>query len=137
MAESEQPQAGEDAMDGGSGSIVLVYCPCPDVEAATRLGHGLLDRHLAGCINILPGMMSLYDWQGAREETGEAVMLVKTRRDLAGEVRSFLEREHPYDVPAILRLDVADVSAGYGDWLLGQCPESGSKRPERPLAAAR
>ena len=43
--------------------MALVYCPCPNLEEAKRLGNALLDARLAGCINILPGMVSLYDWR--------------------------------------------------------------------------
>ncbi len=98
-------------------AMALVYCPCPDLDAARRLGGALLDARLAGCINILPGMVSLYDWQGARETADEVVLIAKTRLAKAGEVRELLEREHPYDVPAILVIGLADVNAPYRAWL--------------------
>jgi periplasmic divalent cation tolerance protein len=99
-------------------SMVLVYCPCPSTKEAKRLGHMMLDQRLAGCINILPGMVSLYDWQGAREEAEEAVLVAKTTIDAAAEASAFLQREHPYDVPAVLTLSLAGVNAPYRDWLL-------------------
>jgi periplasmic divalent cation tolerance protein len=100
--------------------IVLVYCPCPSLEEAKRIGHLLLDRKLAGCINILPGMVSLYDWEGAREEAGEAVLIAKTSAEAATSVQAALEAEHPYATPAILVLALADLNEGYRDWLIGQ-----------------
>ena len=84
----------------------------PDLEEAKRLGNALLDARLAGCINILPGMVSLYNWKGAREESEEAVLIAKTTPAAAPQAREFLEREHPYDVPAILTLPLADVNSG-------------------------
>jgi periplasmic divalent cation tolerance protein len=99
-------------------SMSLVYCPCPSLEEARRLGGALLDARLAGCVNILPGMVSLYDWQGAREEATEAVLIAKTSSAAAPRARQFLEREHTYDVPAILTLALADVNASYRDWLM-------------------
>lgn len=98
--------------------MALVYCPCPSLEEAKRLGNALLDARLAGCINILPGMVSLYDWKGAREEAAEVVMLAKTTAGLAAGAKELLEREHSYDVPAILTLPLADMNSGYRDWLL-------------------
>ena len=98
--------------------MALVYCPCPSLDEAKRLGGALLDAKLAGCINILPGMVSLYDWKGAREEAAEAVLIAKTAATTVPRVRDFLEREHPYDVPAILTLVLADVNAPYRDWLM-------------------
>jgi periplasmic divalent cation tolerance protein len=97
--------------------MALVYCPCPNLDEAKRLGNALLDARLAGCINILPGMVSLYDWQGARETSDEVVLIAKTRAGGAAVVRGFLEREHPYDVPAILTIGLDDVNAPYRDWL--------------------
>lgn len=98
--------------------MALVYCPCPSIEEAKRLGHALLDAKLAGCINILPGMVSLYDWQGAREEANEAVLIAKTSVAKAEGVAEFLGRGHPYDVPAILTLPLTGMNAAYRDWLL-------------------
>jgi len=98
--------------------MALVYCPCPSLDEAKRLGHALLDGKLAGCINILPGMVSLYDWKAVREEASEAVLIAKTSAEKASSVRDFLEREHPYDVPAILTLPLSGMNAAYRDWLL-------------------
>ena len=55
--------------------MVIIYRPCPSFAEAKRLGGALLDAGLAGCISILPGMASLYDWKGAREEANEAVLI--------------------------------------------------------------
>ena len=100
--------------------MALIYCPCPSLEEAKRIGHALLDARLAGCINILPGMASLYEWQGVREEAAEAVMIAKTRIENAAGIRALIEREHPYDMPAILVLPIAGINAGYQDWLVSQ-----------------
>ena len=100
--------------------MALIYSPCPDADAARALGHALLDRRLAGCINILPGMMSLYDWQGTREEASEAILIAKTSADKAAEAAAFIEREHPYEVPAVLTIALADMNAGYREWLLAR-----------------
>lgn len=98
----------------------LVYCPCPDLDTARRLGNALLDERLAGCINLLPGMVSIYDWEGTREEAQETVLIAKTSAAKAAAVRNVLKREHPYDVPAILVLPLAEMNAAYRDWLFGQ-----------------
>ena len=104
--------------DTSSPAMALIYCPCADLDAAKELGSRLLDARLAGCINILPGMVSLYDWEGAREEGSEAVMLAKTSAAKADEAKAFIAREHAYDVPAILVIPLSDVNAAYRDWLL-------------------
>ncbi len=104
--------------DKHSAEMALVYCPCPSLEEAKRLGNALLDARLAGCINIFPGMVSLYDWKGEREEAAEVVMIAKTTAAATPGVQEFLEREHPYEVPAILVLPLAGMNAGYREWLM-------------------
>jgi periplasmic divalent cation tolerance protein len=104
-------------MSDMNGAIVLIYCPCPTLGEAKRIGGSLLDARLAGSINILPGMVSLYDWKGARVEANEALLIAKTSSEAAPRLRTFLEEHHPYDVPAILTLPVADMNAAYADWL--------------------
>jgi periplasmic divalent cation tolerance protein len=104
--------------DANAPTMALIYCPCPDLDAAKRLGHQLLHARLAGCINILPGMVSLYDWEGEREEAAEVVLVAKTSAQRAGEAQTFVEREHPYDVPAVLILHLHHVNRDYREWLL-------------------
>ncbi len=91
-------------MSDATTSMALLYCPCPSLEEAKRLGNALLDARVAGCINILPGMVSLYDWKGEREEAAEVVLIAKTTAGLAAGAKELLEREHSYDIPAILTL---------------------------------
>jgi periplasmic divalent cation tolerance protein len=98
-------------------AMALIYCPCPDLGTARELGNRLLDARLAGCINILPGMVSLY-WEGKREEASEVVLIAKTSAARAGEAQGFLVKEHPYDVPAVLVVALSRMNAGYRDWLL-------------------
>ena len=99
--------------------MALVYCPCPNMEEAKRLGNALLDARVAGCINILPGMISLYDWKGVREEASEVVLIAKTTAELAPAAKVVIERQHSYEVPAILTLPLSDMNSAYRDWLLG------------------
>jgi periplasmic divalent cation tolerance protein len=111
--------------------LALVYCPCPDLDVAKRLGHGLLDAGLAGCINIFPEMLSLYTWKGDREEARETVLIAKTTLGAAGQAREFIEREHPYELPAILVLELRDVNAGYREWLLEGMKAEGKISPQK------
>ncbi len=85
---------------------VLVYVTYPDGEAAERTGAALVESGLAACINILPGMVSIYVWDGARQRDAEVVMIIKTRAALADHVIAETLRTHPYDTPAVLVLPV-------------------------------
>lgn len=97
---------------------VFVYTTFPSVVEAEKAGHALVDARLAACVNILPGMISVYRWQGEVERAAEAVMIVKTRASLAERVRASVKATHPYDTPAIVVLPVESVDERYFAWIL-------------------
>ena len=102
---------------------VFVYTTYPTIVEAEKAGRTLLERALAACINILPGMVSLYRWQGAIERGEEAVMIVKTRASLAEAVRAAVKEMHSYETPAILVIPLESVDAAYLGWLLAETDE--------------
>jgi periplasmic divalent cation tolerance protein len=97
---------------------VFVYTTFPSVVEAEKSGNALVDTRLAACVNILPGMISVYRWQGAVERAEEAVMIVKTRASLAEAVRVSVKATHPYDTPAIVVLPIESVDERYLAWIL-------------------
>jgi periplasmic divalent cation tolerance protein len=97
---------------------VFVYTTWPSLVEAERAGREVVEAGLAACVNILPGMISLYRWQGAVERAEEVVMIVKTRAALAERVRSAIKERHSYDTPAILVLPIESVDHTYLQWLL-------------------
>lgn len=97
---------------------MLVYTTYPSLVEAERIGRAVLERRLAACVNILPGMISHYWWEGKIERGEEVVMILKTRASLADAVRAAVKELHPYDTPAILMLPVEGGEAGYIDWLM-------------------
>jgi periplasmic divalent cation tolerance protein len=105
-------------MDENKQRVVFVYTTHPSLVEAERIGRELLERRLCACVNILPGMVSLYWWQGAIERGEEAVMIIKTRAALAEPVRAVVRQLHTYTTPAILVLPIESVDPGYEEWLL-------------------
>jgi periplasmic divalent cation tolerance protein len=106
---------------------VFVYTTYPSLVEAEKAGQVLVGSRLAACVNILPGMVSIYRWQGAVERAEEAVMIVKTRASLAEAVRAAVKAAHPYDTPAILVLPVESIDQRYFAWILaetGSAPKS-------------
>jgi periplasmic divalent cation tolerance protein len=99
---------------------VFVYITYPSVVEAEKAGNALVGARLAACVNILPGMVSIYRWQGAVERAEEAVMIVKTRAALAEQVRASVKATHPYDTPAILVLPLESVDERYFAWILAE-----------------
>jgi periplasmic divalent cation tolerance protein len=105
-------------MDSNNERVVFVYTTHPSVVEAERIGRELVERRLCACVNILPGMVSLYWWQGAIDRSEEAVMVIKTRAVLAEPVRAAVRQLHSYTTPAILVLPIESVDPDYKEWLL-------------------
>jgi periplasmic divalent cation tolerance protein len=96
---------------------VLIYSTFPSPEAAEAVGRELVERRLAACVNILPGMTSIYRWEGAIARDSEAVMIVKTRGSLADKVIEAVKARHSYTNPALVVLPILDGSPEYLRWL--------------------
>jgi periplasmic divalent cation tolerance protein len=99
---------------------VLIYSTFPTPEAAETVGGALVDRALAACVNILPGMTSIYVWQGERHREAETVMVIKTRAQIADTVVAEARRMHPYTNPAFIILPVSGGSADFLRWIAEQ-----------------
>ncbi|MGC1542616.1 MAG: divalent-cation tolerance protein CutA, partial [Xanthobacteraceae bacterium] len=102
---------------------VFVYTTYPSVVEAERAGRALVERRLCACVNILPGMVSLYWWQGAIERGDEAVMIIKTRATLAEAVRAAVKQMHSYTTPAVLVLPIESVDPDYHAWIVAETEE--------------
>ena len=96
---------------------VLVYSTYPSAAEAERIGGTLVDSGLAACVNILPGVTSIYVWEGKRQRDSEAAMIIKTRAALADRVIAEARKLHPYANPAFLVLPVAGGSADFMRWI--------------------
>ena len=105
---------------------VLVYTTWPSIVEAEGAGRTIVERRLAACVNILPGMVSYYWWQGAVERGEEVVMIVKTRASLAEGVRATVKEMHSYTTPAILVLPIEGGEPGYLDWLMQETERGNS-----------
>jgi periplasmic divalent cation tolerance protein len=100
--------------------VVFVYTTYPSIVEAEEAGRALVERRLCACVNILPGMVSLYWWQGKVERGEEVVMIIKTRATLAERVRAAVKAMHSYTTPAILVLPVEGIDPGYRVWLMAE-----------------
>ena len=99
---------------------VFVYTTYPSIVEAEQSGRALVERRLCACVNILPGMVSYYWWQGAVERGEEAVMIIKTRASLVERVTASVKEMHSYTTPALLVIPVESADNGYLDWILAE-----------------
>lgn len=96
---------------------IVVLTTCSSAEEAERIARALVEKHLAACVNVLPGARSFYRWKDALEDASEWLLLIKSKRELFDALRAELERIHSYEVPEIVALPIVVGSANYLDWL--------------------
>jgi periplasmic divalent cation tolerance protein len=99
---------------------VIVYTTYASVVEAEDAGRKLVERRLCACVNIIPGMISYYWWNGAMERGEEAVMIIKTRASLSADVAMAVKEMHSYATPAIVVLPIENVEANYFEWLMAE-----------------
>jgi periplasmic divalent cation tolerance protein len=99
---------------------LLVYTTFPDVDIALTIGEGLVRDGLIACINVLPGMRSVYAWKGAIEQGQEAVGILKTRKGLQEKVHRVLKERHPYETPVVLFIEPTGGDAATLKWLFAE-----------------
>jgi periplasmic divalent cation tolerance protein len=108
---------------------VLIYSTFPTLEEAEKVGSTLLDKRLAACVNIIPGMVSLYTWQGERHRDAEVVMFIKTRAGLAEVAIAEARQLHSYSNPAFLVLAIDAGAKPFLQWIMDQT-EAGARQRE-------
>jgi periplasmic divalent cation tolerance protein len=98
---------------------LVVFMTVPDADAGARIGRALVEESLAACVNVLPGVRSIYRWQGQVEDGAEALCLIKTRRALYDRLRERVAALHPYQVPELLAVAPDAGNEPYLRWIAG------------------
>ncbi|HIJ44224.1 MAG: divalent-cation tolerance protein CutA [Rhodospirillales bacterium] len=98
-------------------SACMIYVTTSTREEAIGIARQLVESRLAACANVLPAATSIYWWQGALQEDSEAVLIVKTRRDLVGEVTTKVKELHSYDCPCVVSIHLEGGNEGYFEWI--------------------
>lgn len=112
----------------GGRDVVTVLMTAPGVAEAEAVVRSLVQERLTACGNILPGAVSIYQWEGELHRDKESVVILKTIRSLLPRMLERAEQLHPYDVPELLVLDVADGAGAYLEWVRQECrPEPGTQ----------
>ena len=103
---------------------VFVYTTYPSIVEAEHVGRTLVERRLCACVNIYPGMISYYWWQGAIDRGEEVTIIAKTRAGLAEKVRAAVKEMHSYATPAILVIPLESVDPDYHAWIEAETVEA-------------
>jgi len=97
-------------------AVVVLTTAGSEAEAAA-IARELVERRLAACVNVIPGVRSTYRWQGAVQTESEWLLLVKTERDRFDAVRAAIKELHSYDVPEVVMVEIAEGDPAYLAWL--------------------
>ena len=106
--------------DGGevfASDVRIVLTTAPDAEVALRRGRALVEERHAACVNVVPGVRSIYSWREAIEEADEVLLVLKTTAAAAPALAARLEALHPYETPEVLALEPAAGAAAYLAWI--------------------
>lgn len=95
----------------------VVYVTCAERGSAERIASALVEDRLAACANIVPGVTSVFHWEGRVDTDPEVLLIIKTRSDLLGALENRVTALHDYDVPEIIALPIIGGSRQYLDWI--------------------
>lgn len=97
--------------------VLVVLTTLPDHDTARQLARQLVEARLAACVNLLAPCTSIYRWNAAVQEETEIALLIKTTAERYAALEAYLTEHHPYQLPEIIALPVAQGLAGYLEWV--------------------
>ena len=99
-----------------TGAIVALSTVANEADAQ-RIGRALVERRLAACVNVVPGVTSIYTWKGTVSTDAELLLVIKTRREKLDEMRRALVELHPYEVPELIAVAIEGGHPAYLEWI--------------------
>lgn len=105
--------------------VLVCLCTCPDRAAGQRIAEALVGEGLAACVNLLPGIHSVYRWHGAVEHADEVLLLVKTTRARMDAMQARLLELHPYELPELLAVECTGGLPAYLGWIVDNVGAAG------------
>ena len=98
-------------------NVRIVLTTAPNAEVGALIARALVEERLAACVNVIPGVRSIYRWEGEIQDDPEVVLIIKTRADRCEALAARIKDLHPYDVPEVLVLPAVGGSAAYLSWI--------------------
>jgi len=100
-----------------STDYLLIYSTCPDLSTAERIAQQLVEAELAACVSIIPGLTSIYKWQGAIEQNQEVLLMIKSRGSHYAALELSLRQHHPHELPEIIAVPIERGLPPYLNWI--------------------
>ncbi len=103
-------------------NALLIITTAPDDATSEQIANALIEQGLAACVNILPGMRSIYKWRGKLESGHEQLLLIKAQQSAYAAIEKQIEALHPYELPEIIAVSIDAGLPAYLDWIAGRMP---------------
>lgn len=116
-------------MAGSADDLVEIRVAVPDRDTALRLARLLVDEGLAACVQVVPGVTSVYLWDGAVHEDPEQLLLIKSTTGRFAPIRDRISAEHPYDTPEVMAVPVSVAETRYASWVREAVRQGGPAGP--------
>jgi len=101
---------------------LLIISSAPDSATSEKIASALVEQELAACVNILPGVRSIYKWQGKMEAGNEQLLLIKAPQSAYAAIEQQIEAMHPYELPEIIAVSIEAGLPAYLGWVMERAP---------------
>lgn len=98
-------------------NIKLVLCSFPDIGLARQIGTDIVRKQLAACVNLIPKIESIYEWNGKILSENEILSIFKTKSELIEKLEAEISISHPYEIPEFITLGLEGGSSRYLEWI--------------------
>lgn len=115
LFQSASMSSGSAAYEPGKSSIV--YVTTPNDDSAKKIARALVTQQLAACVNIVPGIQSIYQWEGRVNEDSEYLLMIKTASAKVDAVSQFVRENHPYSVAEVISVKIENGNPPYLSWI--------------------
>ena len=106
---------------------IVVFSTCASHQEAEKIATSLVERRLAACVNLIPGVESIYHWRGAVERSKEFLLVIKSSRELLPDLQAELSRMHSYEIPEVLAVPIVDGAEDYLNWMERELQPAGAR----------
>ncbi|KAM7451129.1 hypothetical protein ABFA07_001198 [Porites harrisoni] len=111
------------AASSSPGDYSSAFVTCPNKDVAKKIASGLVENKIAACVNIIPGITSVYTWEGKVEEDSEVLLMIKTRTSRVTDLTEYVRKQHPYEVPEVISMKLGEGNPAYLQWISETVPE--------------
>nr|XP_032512945.1 protein CutA homolog [Danaus plexippus plexippus] len=101
----------------------VAYVTVPNIDVGKSIGHTLVKNKVAACVNIIPGVTSIYEWKNEIAEDSEALLMIKTRTSLVDKLTELVRANHPYEVCEVISLPIKNGNPPYLKWIGDTVPD--------------